>query len=95
MNTLIMGMITLAYDALIRGDKEEAHAYMDRARELWNAYMTRIKGNQRIQLDPLDMLRDTVLKDLLTRLPPEAKATLYAEEPRAAQLIPPNVPPQK
>jgi hypothetical protein len=94
---LIEAMLTRAYYALIEDNADDFNQYMLRAAELWNAYTRQIKANQRIELSPLDELKDIVLRRMLSPeggLAPEEIARLRTMEPRAAQLSPVNPPQQ-
>ena len=96
---LIEAMLMRAYYALLEDNADEANEYHQRAAELWTAYTQKTRANQRIELLPLDELKDIVLKRLLDPqggLPPEDKARLRTLVPRAAQLSPVAAPqPQK
>jgi hypothetical protein len=88
---LVQAFVAQSYFAVIDGNADEANEYMQRAAELWNAYMTRTRGNQRIALPPLDEIKDIVLREMLapdSGLGPEEKARLRTMVPRAAQLLP-------
>jgi len=94
---LIFGLISFAYNAALEDNPDESNAYMERATELWNAYVKRTGNNQRIALTPLDEMKDDVLKEMLSReggLSREEIARLKTIEPRAAQLAPTNTPPK-
>ncbi len=64
-NGLIQGFIARAYFAYSEDNADEFNTYMQRAEELWNAYMTRSRGAQRTELIPLPNLKRIVLDDLL------------------------------
>ena len=88
---LVEAMILQSYLAVIDGRRNDADEYLQRAAELWTAYMKNIKGSQRIGLTPLNELQDIVLKQMLAPefgLTAEALARLKTEVPRAVQLAP-------
>lgn len=64
-NGLIQGFVAMAYSAFIEDEADEFHAYLQRAEELWNAYLKRSGGGQRTELIPLPELKRIVLEDML------------------------------
>ena len=78
-NGLIQGFIAMGYSAFIEDNADEFQAYMQRAEELWNAYLKRSGGGQRTELIPLPELKRIVLEDMLnpkSGLSPERRARL-------------------
>jgi hypothetical protein len=76
---LVQAFVTQSYFAIVDGNEDEANQYMLRATELWNAYMQRVRGNQRIALPPLDEIKRFVRDAMLgpeSDLTPEQKARL-------------------
>lgn len=62
---LVEAFVAQSYFALLGDKPEEANDYMLRARELWNAYNTRVKGNQRLAILSPEELKPLILKDML------------------------------
>lgn len=79
----IEGFVGSAYLAAIRGDVGVFEGYRRMARDLWTAYMGRIKGSDiRIWLPPVEETEQDVLKQMLDPkegLPPEMRAILRQE----------------
>ena len=83
-NGLIQGFIARAYFAYSEDNPDEFNAYMQRAEELWTAYMKRSGGVQRTELIPLPNMKRIVLDDLLnpkSGLSPEQRARLQQLSP--------------
>jgi hypothetical protein len=76
---LVQAFVTQSFFAVVDDRADEANQYMARATELWNAYMTRTRSNQRIELPPLDEIKKIVRDGMLSpqsNLTPEEKARL-------------------
>lgn len=79
MTSIVGALVTQAYLRLADGEDDEAAAYMERAREMYEGFQRRYPGNERLRLTPLDEVKKQVLEVLLDErsgLSPEARAVL-------------------
>jgi hypothetical protein len=79
MTSVVQAFVTQSYIRLIEGEDEQAAAFMQRAQEMYDAYVRRSGNDPRLRITPPAEVRKQVLDELLdpkSSLTPEAKARL-------------------
>ena len=79
MNSVVQAFITQSYVRLIEDEDDQAAAFMQRAQEMYDAYVRRSRGDPRLRITPPAEARKEILDQLLgssSGLTPEAKARL-------------------